>query len=195
MENVTKTTHTSESRLAFAEQVEKDILEYAKKKSTYYPYILFGFNTGNRPDEFSKIKKCHIDYDNKTVFIDGTKTKGSKRTMPLFDPLNELKDYLKNFEKNDIVFTVSADVLNGELRRILVAIGVNAMDYSLYSLRHTLHTRLNEEGIDTNTISKWLGNSPEIARKVYIKVMPEHEHKQAEKFNARLSAKPNKPTK
>lgn len=188
MENVTKTIHRSESRLAFAEQVQKNILIHAKAKSDYYAYFLFGFSTGIRPDEFSKIKKSHISYTFKTVFIDGTKTKGSKRTMPLFDPLHKLQDYLKGFGDDDYVFTASADVLNDELRKILAAIKIaEPTDYSLYSMRHSLHTRLNEQGIDANTIAKWLGNSPEIARKVYIKVMPEHEQRQAEKFNACLA--------
>lgn len=188
MENVTKTTHESENRLAFTEQVQKDILRYAKVYSAYYKYFLFGFNTGCRPDEFSKIKKCHINFNFKTVFIDGTKTKGSKRTMPLFTPLYELHDHLKNLDDNVEVFTANTDCLNDELRRILIAIGVeNSVDYSLYSMRHTLHTRLNEQGIDANTIAKWLGNSPEIARKVYIKVMPEHEQRQAELYNAKVA--------
>jgi len=67
------------------------------------------------------------------VYIDGTKTPRSKRTMPLFNPLYELQDYLKKFSDNDHVFTASDDALNDELRRILTAIGIaEPMDYSLW---------------------------------------------------------------
>ena len=191
MEGVNKTQHKSVCRLAFPAKIEKAILEYAREHSEYYKYFLFGLNTGCRPDELSKIRKCHMNFGEMTVFIDGTKTEGSKRTMPMFAPLNELRQVVSNLGDNDKVFTATRDVLNDELRRILTRISVeNPKIYSLYSMRHTVHTRLNEMGVDVKTIAKWLGNSPEIATRVYIKVMPEHEKALAERIDSRLGFDP-----
>ncbi len=40
------------------------------------------------------------------------------------------------------------------------------------NLRSSVETQLIREGFDLDTVSNWLGNSPDVARKHYLKITP-----------------------
>lgn len=50
-------------------------------------WLLGYYLTGVRHDELHRIRKEHVDLRKRVVFIDGTKTKKSKREIPIFDDL------------------------------------------------------------------------------------------------------------
>ena len=41
------------------------------------------------------------------------------------------------------------------------------------NLRSSVETELVRQGFDLDTVSKWLGNSPDVARKHYLQITPD----------------------
>ncbi|MGF6375354.1 integrase [Clostridiales Family XIII bacterium PM5-7] len=69
------------------------------------PFLIILF-AGLRPGEIRRIKKEHIDFEDSSLYVDGTKSLAAKRTVPL--PLfltKRLCDELKNKKIQDYAFT------------------------------------------------------------------------------------------
>jgi len=143
--------------------------------SSYYNYFLFYFNTGARTGEIYSVRKCDINFGFKTVFINGTKTKSSARTIPLMPALFELQNEFQDKVCNDKLFVNSAKVIAREFYKILDKIGVDKNEYSPYSMRHSFATRCYERGIDPKMVSKWMGHTNLAMTNHYTHIMNDHE--------------------
>lgn len=187
-----KHKHEREQGKPFTRKDQERILEYAQKHSGYYFQFMVYFHTGCRPSEIREIKHCDFDFTNKTIFIDGTKTKTSSRKIPLFSPLFAFRDKINNTK--DFVFKNGVETLRKELKSMLIALGIAAENeisntdddktkYTLKSTRHSFATRLREKGIDIKTISIWLGHSNIQMTDNYSHVLSEFEQLQASKYD------------
>ena len=161
----------------------------------YYFHFLTYFWTGCRAGELLELRHCDFNFFKGTVFIDGTKTKTSSRTIPMFRPFaSEIFSIIKQGSKEK-VFTVTDNYLRMELRKILLALGIakpneiadndeDTAKYSLKSTRHSFATRRKEDGCDMKQISQWMGHTNLAMTDNYSHIMDEFEQQQAEKVNA-----------
>lgn len=189
-----KHKHEREAGIPFTRKDQERILEYARRHSKYYFEFMVYFYTGARPGELFEIRHCDFNFEKQTIFIDGTKTKTSSRTIPLFKPLYEFKDRIVLNSKEKIA-TCSVNWLRSELKKILIALGIadeneisdndeDGTKYTLKSTRHSFGTRLREDGVDIKVISRWMGHSNLAMTDHYSHVLDEFEQQQAEKFNS-----------
>jgi integrase len=180
-ENFRKHKHEREQGQPFSRIEQNRILQYAKEHSKYYFAFMVYFWTGCRPSEIREIRHCDFDFERKTIFIDGTKTKLSSRRVPLFMELLPFRMFIKE-NCNEFVFTQEIDAYRNELKNILSVLKIKG-DYTLKSTRHSFATRCQECGIDLKTISKWLGHTNTKMTDNYTHILDEFEQTQIQKFN------------
>lgn len=134
------------------------------------------------------------------TIIDGTKTEGSKRIIPIPHPLMPMLEQHLHAEKekhkdlgithndNNLLFTSETgtpycgkNILTAFKRLLKRA---NVRYRSFHNLRHTFATKLFEQGENILVISKLLGHaSTVITANVYISIMPKEKTNAAEKLN------------
>jgi len=181
MRHVEKYKHKREIGTAFTEEEQTKILDYAKHNSKYYKYYLFYFYTGCRPSEIFKVEYNHLNFENKTVYIDGEKTYTSKRIIPMFQPLHILKN--DNYDQDYKIFSSTAKTLNKHLKEILGKLKIKGK-YTLKSMRHSFATRLFEKGINDKIRSTWMGHATtNMTNNVYTHIISDTEQQQAKKFD------------
>lgn len=89
--------------------------------------------TGIRLSEGLRLKPVDVDFENNTLHIQGTKTQGSNRTIPLF-PLVKLLLQSITPDRNGYYFPITAD----RIERIMRVIKDNV--HHPHELRHTFGT-------------------------------------------------------
>lgn len=97
--------------------------------------ILFYILTGCRREEALNTKYENIDFDKHTIFINGTKTKSSKRYVPISKTYAEFLKY--NFKS---MFKFNKDYYTQEFATFLKSL--NIKNHKLHDLRHTFSTNL-----------------------------------------------------
>lgn len=175
-ENAEKPSIEREEGRALEVAERKEFLELIKG-SKYEDDLRIYLLTGCRADERLKIRGEHVNFTEETIFIDGTKTPTSRRTIPM---LAEAKEILlrREIKAGQKVFTYSYEALKSYLRRL-------PMDVSLKDLRTTYGTILAERGVPIQLISKWMGHtSIKTTMKYYIKVLSDYEKEQAKKYQS-----------
>jgi len=179
------------------------LLEKAKnyKKATYVYYVLLLIlATGIRVGEACALKWKNIDFENNTISIlgtiskgdtdghvryrdsDSTKTEASTRIIPV-DPailkiINELP------RKNEYVFCIKKtsfllpSTLEHRTRAFFDENGYNKL--RLYDLRHIHATQLIAHGVDVKSVSHRLGHtSPATTLSIYTHYVSENDKKAA----------------
>ncbi|MBN2868990.1 MAG: site-specific integrase [Flavobacteriaceae bacterium] len=152
--------HKTEKREALTKEQTKILLKEALKIDIELKdYFLVMLLTGMRRTECSNTKIEDIDFTNKLFNIKGTKTKDSKRVIPISKTLEEtLKSIIKRRNKNEkLLFKVTGDYASHKFNKI--AKEQNWENVVMHSLRHTFATRCLEHGISMKLIQTWLGHS------------------------------------
>lgn len=117
-------------------------------------YFLFVFLTGTRRDEARIIAVDNVDFENKILHIDGTKTDGSDRDIPLTPLVEKLLLSLKI--KKGKYFNVS----QGNANKYFRDIWAKEKCHKLHDLRHSFGTiKICVEKIDVKTVSILMGHS------------------------------------
>ncbi len=139
------------------------------------------------PSELFPLKWQDINFDTGRMTVTSPKTKrhanGGSRVCPIFP---ELVPYFENalFEASDGKGRVagSCQVIEKRLKsgnlatqftRILKKAGVTPWPKLMINLRSSRQTEL-ENSFPTHVVCKWLGNSPQIAHRHYLKVTDSH---------------------
>ena len=155
--------------------------------STDYYYIVLWtlYFTGLRIGELSALTKKDIqkeylivnkDYSRikETDIIQAPKNKNSIRKVPL-DPVTSamLQEYIKDKKDDEIVFHQKSKYLNQQkLRRKIKLLqayaGLEDYEITPHTLRHSYSSNLKKLGYDEYTISKLMGNTPQVASSTYI---------------------------
>lgn len=167
-------THKSMKGRALTHQEQVVFLERIKTRK-HSEYFLFLYYSGCRRAEAVSLKWKDVDLDGGKILIQGTKTKGSFRTIPLF---RELRLILEGLERHDEkVFHISNAQATSVFHEIMP-------EHHLHELRHTFATNCLEAGIDPKVLQAWLGHSDiTTTMNIYSHVMSEFELKQATRFD------------
>lgn len=116
-------------------------------------YFVFVYLTGTRRSEALSVTAKDVDFENNTLHIRGTKTKGSNRTIPLFPLVKTLLQGIQP-DKDGFYFPIKADRVDGIMRR------VKGNEHHPHELRHTFGTiKMCVEKLDPKTVSLYLGHT------------------------------------
>ena len=150
------------------------------------------------PSETLSLKWEHIDWHVQRITVISPKTEhhpdGGQREIPLFAELVEPLREAFEAAPEGAVFIVSrhrsqADVtsdwratnLRSRFENIIAKAGLKPWPRLFHALRASCETDLLDRHIPIQAITTWLGNSPKVALKHYLKVLPEHFDKVIEK--------------
>lgn len=128
-------------------------------------YLLI--DTGIRVNELLNIKRININFLNRTIFLDVTKTHIS-RIVPFTDATAELlKEYIKKVTfEDDKLFALTISGVESLFRRIKYKLGFNT--FHPHMLRHSLATKLHKNGISVMIIKRIMGHSNVTTTERYI---------------------------
>ena len=114
--------------------------------------IIFYILTGCRREEALNIKLEDINFDKLTIYINGTKTKKSKRYVPISQNYaNFLKDNFNSMFKNKV------DYYTHEFKNYLTLLNIE--NHKLHDLRHTFSTNLYYLGVPDKQRQQYLGHA------------------------------------
>ena len=130
-------------------------------------FYLICLYQGLRKGECRALKVNDIDLENKTIRIDESLNKGTKRTntkneqsnrtMPLFDITKPIIEKLiQNKAKNELLFDYPAGQIEYALKDILKTIDIPHI--TTHTLRHTFITRCQEQNIPLYVVQAWVGH-------------------------------------
>ena len=159
---------------------------YKKLQHTKNYIFAIALLQGLRPGELLALEYNDIDLEKRTITInksiDGktkdtmTKNKYSNRIIPLFNKTYEIiKDIKRN--SNDRIYQNNIKNINKELQEICKNIVKEKI--TLYNLRHTFITRLEDNNIPEHLIQAWCGHSKgsKVTKETYTHVTKETENK------------------
>lgn len=178
-------------RYRTGDQTERTVLTVEEQKcfvetakgSQHYDEFLFVLNTGLRCGEMMALKWSDIDWERRTIHVNGTlffnrdeghfeenppKTAAGNRTIPLTDmayqilesrkgqvrPSSEFQEYIF---LNELGRPTLQTVYNRCLKRVTDRLGIEK--FSMHCLRHTFATRCIESGMKPKTLQKILGHT------------------------------------
>lgn len=126
-------------------------LENKKYKLLFLTYLF----TGARRNEVISLNAINFDFNNNIVFINGTKTKSSVRTLPLILLLKN--EILKINDWKNYYTSFNSDYVTRKVHRYALSIGLE--NVCVHSLRTTFATRCLESGVSPKMLQLWLGHS------------------------------------
>ncbi|MCM1437742.1 MAG: site-specific integrase [Roseburia sp.] len=155
---IEKAEHKQEQGMAFSfdEQIEFFELLTSSQHLSYKDkcYFIAVFLIGARRSELINLSVDDIDFKNKILHVQGTKTDGSDRKVPL-TPLVE-KLLLSTGVSQGKYFTMT----EAKADKLFREVWEKKKGHKLHDLRHTFGTiQICVEKVDVKTVSLWLGHS------------------------------------
>jgi site-specific recombinase XerD len=144
--------------------------------------------SGLRLEEANTLLWVDLDYERRMMTVNGTKTDGSARVIPMTNAFHDLSLRMKDRRENvtgapvnpqEKVFEAQEAITS--LARACEAVGVKKMTH--HDLRHLFATTCIESGVDVPTVSSWLGHADggALAMKTYGHIRPAHSTEAAKK--------------
>lgn len=148
VEFVTKPKNKSVKGTQFTFAEQKLILTHLDE-SGMGKEILFYLLTGCRRNEAYDVK---IDFEQLTIFINGTKTASSKRFVPISKKYAEIlkKEFSTMFKRNDRYY-------NEKFKQFMEKLQIE--NKSIHTLRHTFSTNLYYLGVPDKQRQSYMGHS------------------------------------
>jgi|TARA_B100002003_G_scaffold12005_1_gene10353 integrase len=144
---------------------EKRLLQGLKEGSELHHFIRLALETGMRRGEILGVKRSHIDFSTRTLFIPSTKT-DSPRTVPLSSAaINALRAQMRASQRHsgDVIslhepplFSYTPRGLSGAFLRLCRRIGID--DLRFHDLRHEATSRLFEKGLNPVEVATITGH-------------------------------------
>ena len=142
--------------------------------------------SGLRLEEGNTLLWLDLDHVRRMMTVNGTKTDGSARVIPMTPAFYELTLRMKAHREKvngapvnpqEKVFEAQEAITS--LAKACAAVGVKKMTH--HDLRHLFATTCIESGVDIPTVAGWLGHSDggALAMKTYGHIRPEHSIKAA----------------
>ena len=130
---------------------QKLILDNIDKSNMKYEILLYVL-TGCRRSEALRLKLDNIDFNNYSLFVDGTKTKSAKRYIPISQRLADiLKEHLSS------MFKFNKSWYSKTFQDYLKSLGIK--NKKLHDLRHTFNTNLYYLGVPDKERQYYMGHS------------------------------------
>lgn len=137
--------------------------------------------SGLRLEEANTLHWMELDHERRMMTVNGTKTDGSARVIPMTDAFIALTLRMKAHREKvtgapvnpqEKVFEAQQAITS--LAKACEAVGVKKMTH--HDLRHLFATTCIESGVDIPTVSGWLGHSDggTLAMETYGHMRPDH---------------------
>ena len=126
-----------------------------------------------------------IDWQRKEIIVRGHPETGTKnsdiRRIPIISNMEDLLERLRKKEKEEKGPILKISRCNEALKRVCNEMGINRLTH--HDMRHLFATRCIEAGVDTPTVSKWMGHKDGgvLALKTYGHLRNEHSQAMAAK--------------
>jgi integrase len=147
------------------DQIQR-LIECAKQdqNAQIYAFIVIGLETAMRKMEILSIRREHIDFGRRMIFI--PKAKAGARQQPITAHLAEfLAGYLATLPPGTPWLFPSGTAKEGHtvdirkpFRRVVTATGMNPDEVVRHTLRHTAITHLVQAGVDLPTVKRISGH-------------------------------------
>ncbi|MGL6227106.1 MAG: tyrosine-type recombinase/integrase [Thermoguttaceae bacterium] len=145
---------------------------------------------GLRPGEILVLKLNDIKWDHDRIIVKSPKTKrhegGGQRKIPLFPELRPILQDVFDYAGEGAEYVLdrlrnrSESVMKGKppnlgkiLKDILDKAGIECWSKPFVSMRSSCETDLAGQ-YPIQVVTAWIGNSPAVAQRHYLKVLPEH---------------------
>ena len=187
----------------------------ADNKEPYKTMLLLSLFTGMRMGEVGALYLSDIDFENATISIERTLTRGDNdkyiigenakteagtRTIKVIPyVIDLLSAYVKNFykkRKDKLIFTrndnlITVSQVNSYYKRLITRYKISdtADDFNQHQLRHTYATRSIESGMSAKVLQKKLGHTDiKVTMNTYADVFSQFEDTEDEKLTKYLQA-------
>jgi integrase len=166
-----------------SEEEEPRLLEAVRtghKAKHLEAIIVTALNTGMRKGEILNLKWENVDFKNRVITVEGTKT-GEIRRIPMNNKLTEIFQSAKKESKGEFVFSENGnpygDVKTGWWTALERA-GIE--NFRFHDLRHTFGSRLGMSGVDVKAIADLMGHKTIQMTMRYSHPTPEYKRKAVE---------------
>ena len=171
-EDIIKYHHKRKEGNALTIEQRQILIEKALNNNDYDIFIFYLY-TGCRMNEALSITTKH--FEKELLRIPGTKTEGSDRWIPIFEPIKQIYERRKD-NCQETLFDIAEKTLK---RRLIKFKELCQFDFKIKDLRTTFATMCAEQGIQPSIIAKWLGHTTtNTTNKYYIKVLNDFEKAQ-----------------
>lgn len=184
-------------------------------KEPYKTMLLLSLFTGMRMGEVGALYLSDIDFDNATISIERTLTRGDKdiyiigesakteagtRTIKVIPyVIDMLSAYVNNFykkRKDKLIFTrndnlITVSQVNSYYKRLITRYKISdtADEFNQHQLRHTYATRSIESGMSAKVLQKKLGHTDiKVTMNTYADVFSQFEDTEDEKLTKYLQS-------
>lgn len=184
-------------------------------REPYKTMLLLSLFTGMRMGEVGALYLSDIDFENATISIERTLTRGDKdiyiigenakteagtRTIKVIPyVIDLLSDYVNNFykkRKDKLIFTrndnlITVSQVNSYYKRLITRYKISdtADDFNQHQLRHTYATRSIESGMSAKVLQKKLGHTDiKVTMNTYADVFSQFEDTEDEKLTKYLQS-------
>lgn len=178
MDDVKVVRHNRQNGRALTKREQAKLCKIiiGNKFENYYKFLLL---SGARKSEGLNITVEDINYKRNTIHIQGTKTLGSDRYIPMSKALRELVTNIG--VSRGKLFDYTPNQINKAWQRLQKQ---NNIKFPLHSLRHTFATRCLEQGVSIRVVQKWLGHSKlDTTAKIYVHVLSKFEYEECQKLD------------
>jgi integrase len=126
-------------------------------------WVLIAIYAGARRSEIEALRwEQHVDLDQGWLLIPGTKTKKSRRMVPITESLSDA--LTKEWEPSGVVV---APWLNARRDLIAACQRVCIRPVTPNDLRRTFASWLKQRGVDSMVVARLMGKSPAMVERVY----------------------------
>jgi integrase len=158
-----------------------EAIRSSKKGKLLEPIVITALLTGMRKSELLNLKWANIDFSNRIITVENTKS-GYNRKIPMSDKLTEILDRVRKENHSDFVFSdekgKSYKSFRTSWEKALKKAGIENLTF--HDLRHTFGTRLGMAGVDIKTIQELMGHKDIKMTMRYSHPTPEHKRKAVE---------------
>lgn len=156
-----KPFHESEEETPLTQEQQQQI--FNMPASPFKDILVAYIWTGCRFAELVTLKPDYFDKANNRLFINGTKTKTSKRFVPVFAPVAEILERLPAGQAK--IFKMSPKTMRRHKAAVEKLLG---FEFTFKALRHTFNQNLMELGVPDIVRAAWMGHSkPTTTKKTY----------------------------
>lgn len=132
--------------------------------------------TGCRRSEALNVCWEDVDMESGVLYIHGTKSEGSERTLPISEPLRQVLEELQPREEGKL-FNINPDTVTHAFK-------VLCPSHKLHDLRHTFATYCLECGVAMRVVQQWLGHSSiTVTSRIYSHVLDDFQRQEAKKLS------------